>query len=132
MHERAAGEVAELLHLERAQGGGAGDEALHVVEVAADVDGHPLVPQLAIGLQPVLAHRRSVSYSCRWARAIVSQPCSSSASRRAAMARVARRAGSPSSAASASWSACGSSRGTSAAAPAAATSRNPPTSVTTS
>src|SRR5215207_9349768 len=63
MHERAAGEVAELLHLERAQGGVAGDEALHVVEVAADVDGHPLVPQLTIGLQPVLAHRRSVSWS---------------------------------------------------------------------
>ena len=60
MHEGATLHVRQLHQLERPQGGAAGDERLHVVQLARDMDRHALVPQLAIDLEPVLGHRRRV------------------------------------------------------------------------
>jgi hypothetical protein len=63
VRERAAVDVAQLLELERAQRRRAGEEALDVVQVAADVDRDALVPYRPVRRDPVvvLGHRASVA-----------------------------------------------------------------------
>ena len=55
-----------LLQLEVVEPGGAGPEAVHVVERAADVDRDPLVPERAVQGERVLGrHARVSSWCCR-------------------------------------------------------------------
>ena len=56
VHERPAFDVAELVDLERQVRRAAANEALQVVELAVDVDGHAFVPHRSIGLG-IGAHR---------------------------------------------------------------------------
>jgi hypothetical protein len=52
VHEPLAGDVADLLDLERPQGGSAGAKPLDVIELARGVDRNALVPELAVELGP--------------------------------------------------------------------------------
>jgi len=52
MHERATLDRAKLVGLERSEGVAPGEEALHVVEVALDVDPHALIPARPVRLAP--------------------------------------------------------------------------------
>ena len=58
VQERRARDAGQLALLEGAQGRAAGEEPVDVVEVAAHVDRHALVPQRAVRLAPVGHERR--------------------------------------------------------------------------